>query len=433
MRLRRFLFPLISLLLLIGGAGCDDEYSTYHSFTKEVTQSKSYPVYLDMGKVGAIAVKSTSPLVSPFKIVSNPSHFFVGDSLGGIHVYQKDAHGTTKLCYIECPYLRDFDVIGNRLFCNNLTDMVVLDVSNPPTISLLHREPYYFNQFSDYKTYWNFPFQKGKGIQVNWETRTLTGTITDRQPQLDFSEVDAQCAHLTTTEIPDGWLENNYPRGKPYSALVNVANEEIYSLGTYNSWKVCSYSKGEFLTKDIKDAPYPSPYYYSNSIPVKLSYKENIIYILERNEANHSSGHVDCLLSTGYFRGFHLYFPNCVPKDATYVPELKAFYILAGHYIWAAFTEIKEIPAFVAEEEYRKYPQLTDASSINYIDKKIITVGRNGLSIYLPGKEQLEHVREYPDISGRCFLFEENRLVTADLQGLKLYNTSDLNNIQQIQ
>lgn len=191
MRLRRFLFPLISLLLLIGGAGCDDEYSTYHSFTKEVTQSKSYPVYLDMGKVGAIAVKSTSPLVSPFKIVSNPSHFFVGDSLGGIHVYQKDAHGTTKLCYIECPYLRDFDVIGNRLFCNNLTDMVVLDVSNPPTISLLHREPYYFNQFSDYKTYWNFPFQKGKGIQVNWETRTLTGTITDRQPQLDFSEVDA--------------------------------------------------------------------------------------------------------------------------------------------------------------------------------------------------------------------------------------------------
>jgi hypothetical protein len=112
-----------------------------------------------MSEIGNIQVKTGMPQVAPFKIVSNDNYYFVGDMLKGIHVYEKKAGSVSYLCFIECRYIKDFELAGDRLFCNNLVDMVVLDVSNPLQATILHREKNLFNRFTSYKTEW-----KGKDL-----------------------------------------------------------------------------------------------------------------------------------------------------------------------------------------------------------------------------------------------------------------------------
>lgn len=132
-----------------------------------------YPVYLDMSEIGNIQVTARLPQVAPFKILSNDKYYFVGDKLKGIHVYEKKAGSVSYLCFIKCRYIKDFELVDNRLFCNNFVDLVVLDVSNPLQTTILHPQKNQFNQFSSYKNYWNFPYVEGKGIITGGEIHIL--------------------------------------------------------------------------------------------------------------------------------------------------------------------------------------------------------------------------------------------------------------------
>jgi hypothetical protein len=199
------LFYLFLVLVLLG---CEDSYEDTHRYSKLITQSKQYPVYLDMSEMGNIQVTAKSPLSAPFKILSNDRYYFMGEMLKGVHVYEKKTAGASYLCFIECRYIKDFELVGNRLFCNNLVDMVVVDVSNPLQINTLHRQKNHFNRFTSYKKEWNIPYMEGKGIIAGAETHELTGVITDIQPELDFSEFDQLYGNLTTKVIPDTWFSN---------------------------------------------------------------------------------------------------------------------------------------------------------------------------------------------------------------------------------
>ena len=121
-------FYLFLVLVLLG---CENNSEDIYRYSKVISRSKEYPVYLDMSEIGNIQVTAGLPQVAPFKIGSNEKYYFVGDMLKGIHVYEKKAESVSYLCFIECRYMKDFELVDNRLFCNNFVDLVVLDVSNP--------------------------------------------------------------------------------------------------------------------------------------------------------------------------------------------------------------------------------------------------------------------------------------------------------------
>jgi hypothetical protein len=426
---------LSCLFLILFLLGCEDSFEDTYRYSKIITESKEYPVYLNMSEVGNIQVKTEIPLVAPFKILSNEKYYFVGDMLKGIHVYEKKASGVSYLCFIECRYLKAFELAGNLLFCNNFVDMIVADVSNPQQLKVLHRQKNHFNRFTSYKTEWNIPYAEGKGLIVGSQTQKLTGMTTEKQPNLDFSEYDKMYGNLTTSVIPYSWSTNIPENDKPYVGMIRMGTDEIYTYGKYNSWAICTYRSGIFSVRevDLWTTPrvnYGPPYYYSDAWPFRMFYEDNDIFIMGVGNGL-LNGYSDCIVyNESYPISFHMYFPDFKPVDLTYMPQMNAFFVLSGTSIWGAFKYSDGSSAYM--ESYKNYQITTDAVEIFRAGDKLVTLGKE-LKVYAPSKTAITLVKAYPGISGTCCFKEGNLLALAGTKGLFLYNISDLENIQLIQ
>lgn len=423
--MKRFFYLILALLLL----GCDDKIEDIHRYSRVVSQSKEYPVYLDMSEIGNITVTASMPQESPFKIAFNDNYYFVGDMHKGIHVYEKNSGSVSYLCFIECQYIKDFDLVDNQIFCNNFLDMVVLDVSNPLQANVLHRQENHFNRFTSYKEYWNVPYLEGKGVIVGTQTHVLTGTVTDEKPDLDFTEYDQLYGNLTTKVLPDTWFSSRPEYDKPYIGILKVGTDKIYTYGSYNSWAICTFLSGAFnvIEEDLWSAPmgkYAPPYYYSNVFPVRMFFKDSIIYILS---SGYSGDRI--LYNDDYPLSYHLYFSDFRPLDITYVPTMQAFFVLSGQSVWGAFKNTD--PTYTVIGKYIDYNIPTDATSIFLKGNSVITIG-NKLSVYIPSENELTLVKDYPDISGTCYSKAEDILAVANTQGLFLYDINNLENINPI-
>jgi hypothetical protein len=421
-------FYLFLVLVLLG---CENNSEDIYRYSKVISQSKEYPVYLDMSEIGNIQVTARLPQVAPFKIVSNEKYYFVGDMLKGIHVYEKKAGSVSYLCFIECRYMKDFDLVDNRLFCNNFVDLVVLDVSNPLQTTILYRQKNQFNQFTSYKSDWNIPYVEGKGLIVRTETHVLTGTVTDKQPNLDFTEYDKQYGNLITKVLPDSWFSNHPENDKPYIGMIRMNTDEIYTYGTYNSWAICTFLSGTFNVREenLWTSPrgkYAPPYYYSDAYPKKMFFQDSLIFILGAGYNN--IGYSDCITyNESYPFSYNLYFPDFSPVDITYMPTMQAFFVLSGLSVWGAFKSNDS--AYM--KRYFDYKIPTDATSILWKGNNVITIG-NKLSVYLPSENELKLVKDYPDISGTCYSKAGDVLAIANAQGLFLYDINNLENIKLI-
>ena len=425
------LFYLFLILFLFG---CEDIFKDTSHYSKLITQSKEYPVYLDMSEIGNIQVKTNSPLAAPFKILFNDKYCFVGDLLKGVHVYEKKATGVSYLCFIECRYIKDFELVDNRLFCNNLMDMVVVDVSNPMDIRILHRQSNHFNQFTSYKKNWNVPYVEGKGIIAGTETHELTGVISDKQPNLDFSALDQLYGYLTTKVLTDTWFSNHPEYDIPSPGMIKVGTNEIYSYGNYNSWAICSFASGTLRSREVNlwstpRGKYAPPYYYSNAYPVRMFFEDELIYILG-TEYSLKSGYCDCIrYDERYPLTLNLYFPTFKPLDICYVPQMNAFFALSGTSVWGVFISGDGVSGF--NKTYKDYQIATDAVEIFRVGDRLITLG-NELSVFSVAENEIRLLKKYPGISGRCCIQEGNILTLANTQGLFFYDITDLENIQLI-
>jgi hypothetical protein len=425
---------LFCLFLVLFLFGCEDTFEDTHRYSKLITQSKEYPVYLDMSETGKIQVEANSPLAAPFKILSNDRYYFVGDMLKGVHVYEKKVAGASYLCFIECRYIKDFELADNRLFCNNLVDMIVIDVKNPVELNILHRQKYHFNRFTSYKEHWNIPYVAGKGLIVSTETHELTGMITEKQPNLDFTEYDQLYDSLTTKVIPETWFSNHPEYDKPYIGMINPGTDKIYTYGSYNSWAVCSFRSGIFTVReeDLWSTPrenYAPPYYYSNAFSVRMFFEDDIIFIL--GALDHLlSGYCDCIIyNENYPITYPFYFPGFKPLDICYMPQMDAFFVLTGTSIRGVFITGDGIPEFSKTD--KDYQIETDALEIFRAGDNLVTLG-NELSVYSASESEIRLVKKYSGISGKCCRKEGNLLAIANTQGLFIYDITDLENIQLI-
>jgi hypothetical protein len=213
--------------------------------------------------------------------------------------------------------------------------------------------------------------------------------------------------------------------------MINLGANEIYNYGSYNSWTISSYRSGALSIKeeDLWTNPrgnYAPPYYYSNAFPVRMFFEDSLIYILGAESGN--TGYCDCITyNESYPLTYHLYFPTFRPLAITYLPAMQAFFVLSGQSVWGAFKSSES----VYMERYVAYEIPTDATSIFIAENHVITLG-NQLSVYSPSENKLKLVKNYPDIFGTCYSKEGDVLAVANIQGLFLYDISNLENIQLI-
>jgi hypothetical protein len=312
--------------------------------------------------------------------------------------------------------------------------MVVVDVSNPLQINILHRQKYQFNRYTSYKKYWNLPYAEGKGIIAGKEMHELTGVITEKQPDLDFGEFDQLYGNLTTKVIPDSWFTDNPENDTPNPGLVRMGTDEIYTYGSYNSWSICTYRAGTFSVReeDLWTTPrgkYAPPYYYSNAYPIRMFFEDSIIFILGK-VVNISTGYCDCIMyNEKYPVTQNLYFPAFKPVDICYMPRMNAFFAPTGTSLWGVFISGDAVSGY--KKTYKDYQIPTDAVEIFRVGDKLITLGKD-LRVYSPSENEIRLVKEYPGISGTSCKKEGNVLAVVNLEGLSFYDITDPENIQRI-
>jgi len=62
------------LLLIFVLVGCENNDEDIYRYSKIISQSKEYSVYLDMSEIGNIHVRAGVPQTKPFKILSNDNY-----------------------------------------------------------------------------------------------------------------------------------------------------------------------------------------------------------------------------------------------------------------------------------------------------------------------------------------------------------------------
>ncbi len=134
------------------------------------------PIYATTQDLESIDVKSSEALENPGRIYLYENYLLVNDQAKGIHIYDNsNASSPVEVSFIAIPGNMDFSVSNNMLYADNVTDMIIIDISDPAA-------PVYKNRIQSVFPVQQFPDEFGafecvdpsKGLVVGWEKTQLT-------------------------------------------------------------------------------------------------------------------------------------------------------------------------------------------------------------------------------------------------------------------
>lgn len=131
------------------------------------------PVYANTADAKQIILQSPQPIINGGKIATLGNYVYQVETDKGIHIidYTNPA-APVKKGFIKDALCRELAIKGNSIYTNNLTDLVVIDISNPNIVSVSSRID---NSFPDLAT--QYPPCTGcyfecadpaKGIVIQW-------------------------------------------------------------------------------------------------------------------------------------------------------------------------------------------------------------------------------------------------------------------------
>jgi len=395
------------IFLLFVLVACEDRCEISHQYSKQYFLNKNYPIWLDISDMPAdIQVKPPVTPNAAFKIVSNDRYFFVGEKMNGIHVFEKTGKNHAHpLCFIECKYIKAFDVLDNILYCNNFVDLLCIDVEDPLQAKIRLREKKYFNGYSEKSL--NLPYQNETTYLIGYKRVELTGIETDKNPAPDFSEYDKLYGNIIVKEIPES-LQTD----KPFAGFARIEHE-MYTFGD-NSLAVCSCSSDGII---ITQSSFFSPYYNYFQLG-SLLYRDGMIYIVGLNGFEYMNYHWYPLRNA-----YHSY--GRKPLDIVALKNQANSFVI----LYDTESCIQGITT-TGNYTYNSMPSLEAVSLMN-IRETIFALGKQ-LTLYrynLYSNYPVEIVKQYPDISGSSMMSDGNTLIVAGKQGLLFYDISDLENI----
>ncbi len=140
---------------------------------KEVIGLK--PVYTSTETLERIEVRENEPLDKPGKIYVYENYLMVNDQSKGIHIYDNsNPSNPTHLSFIAIPGNMDFSVRNSSLYADNITDLVVFDISQPakPAYSSRVKSVFPSQTAPDQQGYFEC-VDPSKGVVLKWETAVL--------------------------------------------------------------------------------------------------------------------------------------------------------------------------------------------------------------------------------------------------------------------
>jgi hypothetical protein len=134
------------------------------------------PIYADGADLKKVTVASSAALENPGRVYVYGDYLLINDQSKGVHIYDNSNPASPiEVSFVGIPGNLDFSVSNGMLYADNITDMVIVDISSPAN-------PNYVNRLEDVFPLQQFPDEFGafecvdpaKGVVVGWEKATLT-------------------------------------------------------------------------------------------------------------------------------------------------------------------------------------------------------------------------------------------------------------------
>jgi hypothetical protein len=170
------LYTLLLLFVLSIFTSCDPIFTD--SPNNNFNSLAYVPVYAQVADINTIGVETAKPTAVAGKIYAYGNTIFQNDSYTGFHIINNtNPANAQKIGFLKVPFSTEIAIKGNYLYTNNVSDLVVFDISNPANPVLIKRVKDAFPVISQTvppvtNTYFECPDPK-KGIIVRWEQKTL--------------------------------------------------------------------------------------------------------------------------------------------------------------------------------------------------------------------------------------------------------------------
>jgi hypothetical protein len=138
------------------------------------TYTIATPVYKTSAEVRASIKNNTSEVVShPGKMYLYGSYIFLNEKGRGIHIINNsNPSAPVNEAFVNIPGCEDMAVLGNTLYADCYTDLMVIDISNPKSVTLKH---FIHNIFPERQYVLGYSMDSTKVI-ADWMVRDTTVT-----------------------------------------------------------------------------------------------------------------------------------------------------------------------------------------------------------------------------------------------------------------
>ncbi|NIJ54993.1 hypothetical protein [Dyadobacter arcticus] len=163
--------PLLFALLIFISLSCITESEpNFNGIKFDGTGYK--PIYSTVEDLAKIQVSAPQPLVQPGKIYVFDPYIFINESGKGIHIIDNsDPKNPQNLSFIAITGNYDMAVKGNWLYADNLSNLLVFDISDPKTPKLAKTiaDAIPVNNYPPFNNIYFECAESKKGIVVGWE------------------------------------------------------------------------------------------------------------------------------------------------------------------------------------------------------------------------------------------------------------------------
>ncbi|MCE7041071.1 hypothetical protein [Dyadobacter sp. CY312] len=162
--------PLLLLCVLVMTSCWPEDREPINGIEFDGTAYK--PIYATEAELQNVKVTESLPLTSPGKIYLLDPYLFVNESGKGIHIIDNsDPKNPKNLSFISILGNYDIAAKGNWLYVDNVTDLIVFDISDPKQPKLAKRiaNAIPANSYPPFQNIYFECVDTKKGTVVGWE------------------------------------------------------------------------------------------------------------------------------------------------------------------------------------------------------------------------------------------------------------------------
>jgi hypothetical protein len=136
------------------------------------------PVYAMPNEIEQITVEPITATVNAGKIYAYGNYIFQNELYKGFHVINNTVPANAqKVAFLRVPFSTEIAIKGNFLYCNNVSDLVVFNISNPLIPVLVKRVkdafPIIDQQYPPFTNSYFECVDNSKGVVVSWERKRI--------------------------------------------------------------------------------------------------------------------------------------------------------------------------------------------------------------------------------------------------------------------